>query len=179
MNNIKKFGKISTFLEGFFLSNPESFPLWNQYTFRQEHPLSPHKDTEAIYLRWSEEMSAKAAVYDLTCQKKEAEKYFPDILWKIEEIIKTPILRAAFVKLNPGGSIAEHADGGPWAEITSRFHIGINLNAAQLFVENEQINILPGEIFWFNKHVRHAASNPGKNARIHLIIDTERQNYDK
>lgn len=162
-----------------FSENHEN--LWRKVTFRQEHIMSPHKNTEAIYIIWPLEFSVEAAlrstesvVHDFT-DDKVFELYLFLLLAKIQQTVGSKILRAVFVKLAPGGSISPHIDQGPFAEISERYHLVITSNS-ECFLSSgrETAQPAPGELWYFNKHVLHTATNGGTSPRINLIIDVAR-----
>jgi quercetin dioxygenase-like cupin family protein len=172
MKNFKKLGEVDVANANWFInSSPD---LWKLETFRQDHPLSPHKDTETIYLAWPKNYDAHAALYALDSEYKPCFAFpaLKKLLHDTQEVIKKTILRAIIVKLKPGGHISAHIDQGPWAEKTDRYHIILSTNScATLSVEDEEITGEPGEVWWFNKHASHRALNNGKTDRIHLIVD--------
>jgi quercetin dioxygenase-like cupin family protein len=152
------------------------FPaMWSKISFRQEHPLSPHKDTSSIYLRWPADFTAYGALHARDSEDKEPLriKAFAALLRDVENTLDRRAERAMFVKLCPGGRITPHIDQGLHAEATNRYHIAIASNVrAWLRVEDTVKTIPPGEVWFFNKHAMHSAGNDGPTDRIHLIVDT-------
>jgi hypothetical protein len=149
--------------------------LWNEATFRQEHPLSPHKKTESIYLRWPKDYTAYAALYARDYEDKPALRLpiFSSLLLSVEKLIGKSAQRAMIVRLNPNGYISSHIDQGPHAAATDRFHCAIQTNQGSwLKSGDEKIIVLPGEVYWFDKHAMHEAENTGTTPRVHLIVDT-------
>jgi len=149
--------------------------LWTQETFRQDHPLSPHRATETIYLRWPPAMTAYAALYAQDFEDKPAlvHKPFRRLLEEVEKTLDKPALRAIFVRLAPRGHIGPHIDQGPFADSTDRYHLGISCpDNCTFFVEDEPKIIQNGELYWFNKQKMHRVVSKSPAPRIHMIVDT-------
>jgi Aspartyl/Asparaginyl beta-hydroxylase len=172
MSHMEILGKINTARASLLLSCMPK--IWDQVTFRQEHPLSPHKQTRSVYLRWPKAFNARAALYALDYEDKPAIVHpaFKTLVEDCEELIGEPAVRAVFVSLEPGGFIAPHIDQGPFASVTDRYHLCLSTNKYSILaVEEERLNLLPGQLCFFNKHRTHSAANNGKTPRIHLILD--------
>jgi uncharacterized protein YneR len=172
MNNFLKIGDIDTRGIKKFCSVVDH--LFKLETFRQDHPLSPHKDTETYYIMWPRSLDAESAINSTEFYIRDSglAYWLTYTLLGINYFEDKRICRAALVKLKPGGFISPHIDQGKFAEITDRFHIGIDTNVlSMLSVEHEAKNIKEGEIWYFDKHKMHSAENKGNTARIHLILD--------
>ncbi len=148
--------------------------LWSKLDFRVQHPLSPHKDTEAVYLRFPKAMTAYAALYARDSEDKPAMEVraLARLVGEVERLLDRRAERAIIVKLFPGGNISPHIDQGPFAEATTRYHVVVETNArAFMQIDGEIQNFREGEIHYFNKHKLHSASNGGATPRTHLIMD--------
>jgi aspartyl/asparaginyl beta-hydroxylase (cupin superfamily) len=101
--------------------------------------------------------------------------YSADIIitiMEITKILKKGLARAAFIKLQPGGTITPHIDQGPFAAATERYHLPITTNPdCFLSSGGETAHAPAGELWYFNKHALHTATNGGSTDRVHLIID--------
>lgn len=157
--------------------------LWNEITARQTTPGSPHKYTEAIFLRWSEDQSLKAVFNDLTCidypamAKLQAQPLINDIL---EAVGSYELGRVMIAKLSPGGLITPHADEGLYADSYERFHLPIKSFQGNFFIAgNEAVEMDAGELWWFNHKKTHVVYNGSETDRIHLIVDCVAPNYRK
>lgn len=155
---------------------------WKEFTGRQDHPASSHKDTEAIYLRWSKSMSIDSVFTDIHAVDYPAldrHKQFRRVLAKIMYYTKGKELgRAMIVKLKPGGYIDKHTDEGDYAEYYSRYHLVLQSNdlvSFQVDLTNEShwetVNMVNGELWWFNHRKPHCVDNASDEDRIHLIVD--------
>ncbi len=97
----------------------------------------------------------------------------------LEEVInsfKFPILSARILKLGVGVHIKPHQDHELGYEDNNfRIHIPIITNEHVRFILNgERLIMLPGECWYTNVNYTHSVSNKGDIARIHLVIDGER-----
>lgn len=156
---------------------------WNDNTWRQDHPDSPHRDTESIYLR----MPPGPISPELVFEKVGGEQWtwslgdgavsgsLAPLVILAREIERTQggsLARVMAVKLKAGGRIARHADTGAYAAATERYHAVLQTNQwASLESGGERINLPAGSVWWFDKHVEHSGRNDGATDRVHLIVD--------
>jgi len=78
--------------------------------------------------------------------------------------------RAAFFKLEPGGSVARHIDEGQYYTTKDRFHL--SLQGQYLYeVDGEERIIKPGTFFWFDNKKQHSATVVGDEDRITFVFD--------
>lgn len=148
--------------------------LFSDVTFRQDHELSPHRSTETIYLRWPPDFSIHSALFSMEVVNHKGMLIweFRDAVDAIGAMTKLPVARAIIVKLKPGGVITPHADQGPPADATERFHIPIATNdQSWLRVGQHKQYMKAGDVWWFDKHKVHDGANEGETDRIHLIVD--------
>jgi quercetin dioxygenase-like cupin family protein len=154
---------------------------WTAATWRQDHPDSPHTDTQTIYAR----MPEGPVTPELVFEKIGDEYWDPElhdlscglspllaVAYEIQRCQGGLLARVMAVKLRPGGRIKPHADTGRYAQATERYHAVIRTNQwAWLEAGGERIHMPAGTVWWFDKHVEHAAGNNGSTDRIHLIVD--------
>lgn len=155
----------------------EASPLWKASTWRQDHPDSPHRDSETIYLR----MPPGPVTPELVFEQIGNERWLPAeglsplvdiVVRQIERLLGGQLARVMLVKLKPGGRIAPHADTGSYADATERYHAVIRTNpGAVLEVGPEVLNLPAGTVWWLDKHAEHSGRNVGPTDRIHLIVD--------
>jgi len=155
---------------------------WGEHTWRQNVPGSPQRDTEVIYFRYAraEEMHEvrdlpHVANYPaITDFKKELE---PLVTEALKIIGAKEWGRTFLVKLRPGGVVTPHIDEGGYADKFERFHICLQSDLHFKFSvqdnggEVHSVNMQPGELWFFNHKLAHWAENPGRIARISLILD--------
>jgi hypothetical protein len=178
---VRNFLKISTMETGplqlELMRQPQA---WGQRRFREEFPGSPHVDVDDIWLRFHQdpnEVDAKISGLELV--------WYPEILlfpsvmslvlpllvytksWTVERLILT--------RLAPGGRILPHSDD-QGAYVTqadiNRYHIVIQGLPGNLFQCGEEtVQMLTGEVWWFNPYVEHNCLNNSTDDRIHLLVD--------
>jgi len=150
---------------------------FNDETWRESYPGSPHADSRSIYLRMPPTISVDSVFNSLEVVDRPimAERAFSEACSAIALMVGTPLARAMIVSLAPNGLIAPHADEGLYAEATERYHLAILSNPkARLKAGEETLRLRPGVVWWFDKHVTHSGHNLGEAPRIHLIVDVFR-----
>lgn len=80
--------------------------------------------------------------------------------------------RATLVALLPESEVYPHIDTGAYYRIRDRYHLVLRSRAGSpLTAGDESVVMHEGELWSFNNKVRHSASNPSGERRIHLIFD--------
>ncbi len=153
--------------------------LWNANDLRSKFPGSPHKSVDDIWLRFQRitEDSSVAAVaddhesinYPAFFELSEAQ----DLIFNLMRVVKGERLgRVMVTRLAPGKGIAPHVDGGSHADYYERYHLVLMGHPGSLFrCGDEQVQMLTGEVWWFDNAVEHEVINNSADARIHLVID--------
>ena len=77
------------------------------------------------------------------------------------------------MRLAPGSTIKEHADGDLDAEAgMARIHAPVTTNPDVVFeVNRRRVDMAPGEAWYLRLSDPHRVANRGAGARIHLVID--------
>jgi hypothetical protein len=153
--------------------------LWDEITVRQDHPDSPHIDTEVIYIRGPKEFSITSVfmdtgAYDYPARNKIGSA-IDDLLATVNVLIGIQELgRVIIAKLKAGGVVTEHIDRGDYAKYYQRYHIPLITND-RCFNNcwGQDIHWKEGDLMWFNHRRRHSAYNLGNEDRVHLIIDAK------
>jgi quercetin dioxygenase-like cupin family protein len=151
--------------------------LWGEITARQEAPGSPHKDTEAIFLRWCRDTADAWSVFnDLEAvDYPAAQVLMPEaghaLLALLTMLGETAELgRVMIVRLKPGGHITPHVDEGRYADFYDRFHICLS-GECDFTVAGKTFTCRPGEGWWFNHKRKHEVRNASGADRLHMIVD--------
>ena len=161
--------------------------LWTEHIERQTYPGSAHAATETIYLRWATDQSPAGGFYCLESEDlleslldltPEIGPLFQSVLRHIGCGEQPEVGRVILVKLAPHGHIAEHVNEGPYADRYERFHVCLS-GTSSFYVEGEQQEMKPGELWWFNHKKAHKVHNFSHQPRIHLIIDLVAPEYRK
>jgi hypothetical protein len=100
--------------------------------------------------------------------------YFREIV----DAFQCPLGRVRISRLMPGTIIRAHRDVGEEAASFAcnqvRLHIPIITNNKVTFiVGGEQLRLLTGRLYYVNFSKKHAVRNDGTEARVHLILDLQ------
>ena len=153
--------------------------LFADNDFRQRHVLSPHRDTETIFLRWpvftgnflKDLQNAMLNVPSIEHEPMCIPPFFT-LVDQVENVLGRAVERAIVVRLKVGGTITPHIDEGEFADSTERYHIPIEAHPGSVaIVEDEIVSMQEGEVWWFDKHKLHSFSNKSLKPRTHLIVD--------
>lgn len=148
--------------------------LFEDLTFRQDAPGSPHRDTKTIYLRMPPVITLQSIFEGFEVVDYPACDIAPfrEGMADIARVAGGSLARAMIISLAPGGRITPHIDEGAYAEATHRYHLPVVSNeSAWLRVGSDQRFLVPGTLTWFNKHRLHSGANEGATDRIHLVVD--------
>lgn len=77
------------------------------------------------------------------------------------------------MKLGPGDRITEHRDYMTSIETgCARIHVPIETSAeVEFVVDDERIEMNPGEAWYVNFNLKHKVDNRGMSRRVHLVLD--------
>jgi quercetin dioxygenase-like cupin family protein len=78
--------------------------------------------------------------------------------------------RAAFFKLEIGGTVGSHIDDGTYYLNRDRFHLSLQGRYRYRCGDEEHI-IKPGTFFWFNNKKYHEAEQVGDEERLTFVFD--------
>lgn len=147
--------------------------LWKLLQVRQQYEGSAHIDTETIVLRGP---NTTEGIFDnLECVNFQVNEDLPatvELIRGMTGFLKArEIGRIMLVRLSAGGWIRPHIDEGRYARYFARFHLVIDSNPGCRFRCGEElVNMVPGELWWFNHQIIHSVVNAGPE-RTHLIMD--------
>jgi len=84
-----------------------------------------------------------------------------------------PLTSVRFLRLGPGSRIHPHNDDKlGFHDGDVRLHLPIVSDASVSFwLDDEPIDMRPGECWYLNLHLVHRATNEGTQPRIHLVVD--------
>lgn len=153
--------------------------LFGEHTFRQNYEGSAHRDTETIFLKWAKNNTRENIQQGLSVVDMPELQILPEaevLIDRATELVGARVEgRALIVRLKPGGKIIPHADSGLYADTFERFHLCLQSDGSEFFVEEDGFStsffMKPGELWWFNHKCTHWAENDSKIPRINLIID--------
>jgi hypothetical protein len=162
--------------------------LFSEITARQEHPGSPHKYTEAIFLRWAKELTVEACFTDLEAVDYPAYEKLPEARPLVAQIMRRvggkKLARVMIANLKSGGFIDPHSDEGAYADHFERFHLSLQSDDGNSFLVwnrkpdwAEWVHMKPGELWAFNHKSCHQVLNDSNRDRLHLIVDCVAPEY--
>lgn len=166
--------------------------LWNKNTFRTTFPNSPHVDVDDIWVRFS---APKNCTTTTRVIGDGAPVWYPaaDELPELKPIIKNlmsgvgayELGRVLISRVRPGGVILPHRDAdGEYvhAPDIARYHVVLQGLPGSLYTcgepgsedepsDVETVQMLTGEVWWFNALKLHHIQNNSADDRIHLLVD--------
>lgn len=159
--------------------------LWNADRLRTTFEGSPHAEVDDILLRF-EDLKLQPADEGFQEHAEGAERVFkpawselsevrPIVLGLMHNIGAYELARLMITRLKPGGRIAAHADTqGKYANFPDigRYHIVVQGLPGSVFAcGGEQVQMLTGEVWWFDAHDIHEVLNASGDDRIHMLMD--------
>jgi len=93
--------------------------------------------------------------------------------------LSCPLESARFLRLGPGSSIEAHNDPGlgyDFGECRLHFPV-ISDDAVSFWVDGEPVTMHPGECWLLDLNRPHAATNHSDQARVHLVVDAQRNEW--
>lgn len=164
--------------------NPQ---LWNQHDYRRSFEGTPFKGMDDILLRYSAPekhvgtADPMACVDDLEMVNYDAWRDLPEVHDLVFNLMRqyrgVSLGRVIIARLPMGGVIKPHADDyGRYANRPKgmRFHAVVNaLPGCAFHCGEETVQMVTGQIWWFQHRQTHAAKNDSADDRIHLLIDME------
>uniref|UniRef100_UPI0007C7C828 aspartyl/asparaginyl beta-hydroxylase domain-containing protein n=1 Tax=Cupriavidus basilensis TaxID=68895 RepID=UPI0007C7C828 len=156
--------------------------LWDQNRLRTTHELTPHKQVSDIWLRFNDlnkyeqtgDPSSVIDEHESICYPAfhalpQARQMIMNLMARVEGI---RLGRCLITRLMPGRKIDPHVDGGEHAAYYERFHVVLQGNPGSIFrCGDETVQMLTGEVWWFDNSVEHEVINNSAEERLHLIVD--------
>lgn len=105
------------------------------------------------------------------------ETKFSDRLPAVTRLLKSfgfTVGISRLMRLEAGCEVPVHSDTNEYWDKRVRVHIPL-LSSEKVFFScgNEEVVMVPGEVWTFNNWIRHGVRNEGADDRIHLVFDTE------
>lgn len=159
--------------------------LWKEDTYLRDYPQGPFGQIESIMLRFpvkgvyetEEELKNHLSTYD----QHESIDYpaynslveaRPLVMSLMARVSGERLGRVMINKMAPGAIIYPHVDTPSHTEYYSRFHVVLQSQPGCLFrAGDETVNMLPGEVWWFDNSKEHEVANNSSDDRIHMVVD--------
>lgn len=147
--------------------------LWNEDRRRQTFDDSPHTKVDDILLRFgtSDNPGNDLEALDRSPMTKIPAK--AEILNIMRLVSGSRLGRVIVTKLGAGSKILPHADTlGNYAKYYTRYHLVLQGLPGSLFnCGDETVNMLTGELWWFDALIEHSVINNSRDDRVHMLID--------
>lgn len=152
--------------------------LWNHDDCRREFAETPHAATDDILLRFTtpegrlQSHANSLEAIDTTSMQK-----LPDVKSELLNVMRlvngSRLGRAIVTRLGPGKKILPHKDViGEYSKYYTRYHLVLQSMPGSLFTcGDETVQMLTGELWWFDAAAEHSVINNSKDDRIHMLID--------
>lgn len=146
--------------------------LWNADNCRREFEGTPHTATDDILLRFGAKDGDSLEAADTEAMFK-----LPDVKSEILNIMRvvngSRLGRVIVTRLEPGKKILPHRDVlGEYSKYYTRYHLVLQGMPGSLFTcGDETVQMLTGELWWFDASAEHSVVNNSKDDRIHMLID--------
>ena len=151
--------------------------LWNQVPDRTGNPQSPHFGSDDILLRYNCSYTdhRECCVFPAWAHLPQAHGLTFALMTYLQG---TRLGRVIITRIHPGDTIPAHADIGKLplhydtVRYYNRYHLCLQASPGTWFrVEDERVEMQPGDIWWFDNALEHEVHNPGPAERLHMIID--------
>lgn len=158
--------------------------LWNSDNCRREFAETPHAATDDILLRFTDtgpngtlrnSVSNYADCLEMIDRPVMAQ--LPDVKSEILNIMRlvngSRLGRVIVTRLGSGKKILPHSDVlGEYSKYYTRYHLVLQGMPGSMFnCGDETVNMLTGELWWFDASSEHSVINNSKDDRIHMLID--------
>lgn len=162
--------------------------LWNQRTFRADHPSSPHREVDDIWLRynaWENMDPSNRAAFG----EKHESVWYPEyrclpqampLIFKLMNMVNGERLGGVFVTRIPAGKQCyPHVDKSWHVDHYDKYVIQLESSPRQVFCfEGESLVSAPGDVFWFDNRQKHWVTNDSEQDRISLICAIRSDRYE-
>lgn len=149
--------------------------LWNSDDMRKTFENSPHVEVDDILLRFG--INGPQIGDDLEAVDQPSMMKVPGVKEEALNVMRlvggTRLGRVLITRLEPGKKIAAHKDTqGAYAKYYTRYHLVLQGMPGSLFrCGDETVNMLTGELWWFDLSAEHEIINNSQDDRVHLLVD--------
>lgn len=146
--------------------------LWNADNCRREFEGTPHAATDDILLRFGARDGDSLEAVDTASMIR-----LPDVKTETLNIMRvvngSRLGRVIVTRLEPGKKILPHKDVlGEYSKYYTRYHLVLQGMPGSLFTcGDETVQMLTGELWYFDASTEHSVINNSKDDRIHMLID--------
>lgn len=147
--------------------------LWNQNRERTESPNSPHHGLDDIWARYGDPERAKDgqahdAFWYPAADMLGIKTMCHDLMRAVDGVELGGVL---ITRIPAGAKVHPHTDPGWHARRYEKYGVQITSAPGQRFCfEEENLETLPGDVFWFDNSYTHWVTNPTSYERITMIV---------
>lgn len=177
-----KLGRVETIpLMAAIRRRPE---LWKEDAYLRDYPQGPFGETETIMLRFpvkrvleQEELARADVLFD---QHENIDYPAYKVLHEARPLVMNLMAamqgerlgRVMINKIVPGGRIFPHADTPSHCAYYTRYHIVLHgLPGCVIRCDDEELQMLTGDVFWFNNALEHEVKNNSADDRVSMVVD--------
>jgi mannose-6-phosphate isomerase-like protein (cupin superfamily) len=157
--------------------------LWNRHAYRKEgYENSPHAGSSDIWLRYNDEKPYKESGDWTGFHDPHDPVFYPEwyalpqarpiVFGLMARVEGTRLGGILITRIPPGGRILPHVDDS-WhvRHYNTKLYAVLQSNPQCVNrVENEQVAMAPGEVWYFDNTKEHEVVNDGPDDRISLIV---------
>jgi len=145
--------------------------LWDADDTRTSFEGTPHADVHDILLRFGSPDGDDLEAVDTPAMALLGAKQMALDILKL--VNGSRLGRVVITKTEPGKKILPHKDTlGKYAEYYTRYHIVLQGLPGSLFTcGDETVQMLTGQLFWFDAAAEHSVVNNSADDRIHMLVD--------
>lgn len=146
--------------------------LWSADDRRTTFEGTPHKEVDDILIRFGGNDGDDLEAVDFPAAAKLP--MAKDLAINVMQLVRGVRLgRLVITKLEPGRKILPHKDVlGDYANYYTRYHVILQGLQGSLFTcGDETVQMLTGEVWWFDAAAEHSLMNNSPDDRIHLLVD--------
>jgi quercetin dioxygenase-like cupin family protein len=156
--------------------------LWNKNPLRTTFQGTPHVNVDDILIRFNDAEPYARTANPATIMDEHESIWHP-ATWELPQVrgLIFPLLarvegerlgRCIITRVPPGGRINPHVDSGSHAAYYERYHIVLQGLPGSIFrCGQEVVQMLSGQVWWFDNGIEHEVINNSADDRVHLIVD--------
>ena len=146
--------------------------LWDQNTARTDDPTSPHYGLSDIWARYAASGVDGAQPHESVWYESPITEAAKELVYPLMSFVRGDHLGGVLITKIPAGKTCRpHTDPGWHARHYEKFAIQIQSAPGQSFnFDNEALETVPGDVFWFDNLQTHWVTNPTPHDRITAIV---------
>jgi len=153
--------------------------LWNDFDLRTNHPQSPHRDLDDIFVRYNSRANFTGDRHEFNephlSEWWAAAYVLPAAIGISMDVMTltgaTDLGMVLITRIPAGRTCYPHQDHGWHARHFEKYAVQIASAPGQAFhVDGDSLSARPGECYWFNNSLTHSVTNDSTEDRITMIV---------